>query len=315
MRVLTIMFSFIMLTSNAYGQTTIDGTYDWQTEAQKKFNIYVPSSYSEDVPNKLIVGFHPFNPNRWDSEAWRDTLIQFAESVDAILLCTDGGLDGKVDDQIDTSFTSFMIDSIQNDFNIDTEQVYGAGFSWGGRTTYTYGLHRPGLFNGHLVIGAAINGLMEVGPVIDNSVLKSFYLVHGTADSPNTRFFPVKEALEDSNACVETNLMQGIGHTIDFPNRNEILKTAFEWLESRNCGFSSNEDQADISTSIYPNPTKNNFVVSHGEILNVYNSNCVALDIQINSQSVDLSDQATGVYYVQIKTMDKIITKKIIKID
>jgi len=309
-----LILIFGYLTINC--QTTIDGSFDWQSESDKKFNIYVPSNYDSATPNKLIVGFHPFNTSRWDSESWRDTLIFFAESVDAILLCTDGGPDGKVDDPIDTSFTSFMIDSIQQDFNINTDEIYGMGFSWGGRTTYTYGLHRPNLFNGHLVIGAAINGLTEVSNVIDNAPLKSFYLVHGSFDSPNTRFFPIKEALENRNACIETNLLQGVNHTIDFNNRNAILKDAFDWLENRNCGTSStNNATGIIDIDVYPNPSQNIFRINRGSIVDILDTNGDLVPVLKSNNSVDLTHLNSGVYYLRVELNNEIVTKKILKLD
>jgi len=309
-----LILIFGYLTINC--QTIIDGSFDWQEENDKKFNIYVPSNYEETNSNKLIVGFHPFNPSRWDSESWRDTLISFAESVDAILLCTDGGADGKVDDPIDTSFTSFMIDSIQQDFNINTEEIYALGFSWGGRTTYTYGLHRPGLFNGHLVVGAAINGLEEVQPVIDNAVLKSFFIVHGSNDSPNTRFYPIKGALENLNACVETNLLLGVSHTIDFNNRNEILKEAFEWLENRNCGFSNTTNHIqNTDVTVYPNPSQDVFHLERGKLHSITDMNGDLIKANYRENTVDLSHVAAGIYFLNIQFEDKIITKKVIKLN
>ena len=32
---------------------------------------------------------------------------------------------------------------------------------------------------------------------------------------------------------METNLLSGVGHTIDFPNRNQILTDGFIWLEDK----------------------------------------------------------------------------------
>ena len=68
-----------------------------------------------------------------------------------------------------------------------------------------------------------------------NSAGKPVYIVHGGSDSPSTRYTPILNALNANGAIVNSILMPGIGHTIDFPNRNAILGTAFQWIDSVNC--------------------------------------------------------------------------------
>ena len=315
MKSILLFFSFFLFANNVQAQTSIDGSIDFQDELGKKFSIYVPSSYDETVDQKLIIGFHPLNTNRWDAQAWRDTLMVFSESVDAILLCPDGGPNGKVDDAIDTAFTSFILDSIKSIYPIDVNQIYGMGFSWGGRTTYTYGLHRPGIFNGHLVIGAAINGTSEVSPVLNNANKKSFYIIHGTNDSPNIRFNPIKTALEDIGACVETNLLEGINHTIDFPNRNQILKTGFEWLENRNCGTSANEEfENDIEINIFPNPGSGTIYIQGmkpKDQLSITSLDGQKLDFKLYGNRLEVNGQLCNICIVTLTRNDKKISKKI----
>ena len=115
-----------------------------------------------------MLGLHPLNTSRWDGEAWRDTLINFAESNDLILVCPDGGPDGKIDDAIDTSFTTVLLDSVAAWYNINQGEKYIMGFSWGGKTTYTYGLRRTDQFAGYIVIGAAVQ-FGEVSDIIANA--------------------------------------------------------------------------------------------------------------------------------------------------
>jgi predicted esterase len=182
-----------------------------------------------------MVGLHPFNTSRWNAETWCDTLIVFAESNGLIVVCPDGGTDGRVDDAIDTSFTTALIDSMITWYNIDQSNIFLMGFSWGGKTVYTYGLSNYSRFKGFMPIGAAIGGTSEVIAIGGNSKDKPWYLVHGFNDSPNTRYTPLLNMLNDSGACTNTNLMAGVGHTIDFPNRNQILTTAFVWLDTVTC--------------------------------------------------------------------------------
>lgn len=220
---------------DARAQVRIDGTFPFQGDPAKQWSIYVPSGYSAGEPHRMMVAFHPFNTATWNSISWCDTLIVFAETNDLLLVCPDGGADGSMDDPLDTAFTTALLDSVRLWYSVDVEKTYAMGFSVGGRVTYTYGLSNPSVFGGYLPIGAAITNLNEVGPVIGSSLNEPFYLVHGSMDSPSTRYTPVLNALNANGAIVNSLLMSGVGHTINFPNRNAILGTAFQWIDSVNC--------------------------------------------------------------------------------
>ncbi len=226
----------LLISSTLPAQQRIDGTFPFQTDLVKQYSIYVPSSYTPGTPHRLMLGLHPLNTARWNSISWCDTLIVFAETNGLLLVCPDGGADGAIDDPIDTAFTTALLDSMDTWYSIDHDKVYVMGFSWGGRTTYTYGLLRPQVFRGYLPIGAAINGLAEVNTTMQAySAGKPVYIVHGGSDSPSTRYTPILDALNANGAMVNSILMPGIGHTIDFPNRNAILGVAFQWIDSVNC--------------------------------------------------------------------------------
>lgn len=232
---LTILVCALLGSSTAAGQSRIDGTFPFQNDPAKQWSMYVPSGYVPGTPHRTMVAFHPFNPARWNSISWCDTLIVFAETNDLLLVCPDGGVDGSMDDAIDTAFTTALLDSVHAWYSVDAMKTYAMGFSVGGRVTYTYGLSNPDVFGGYLPIGAAITNLNEVGPVVANSMGKACYLVHGSQDSPSVRYTPVLNALITNGAITNSLLMPGIGHTIDFPNRNAILTTAFQWIDSVNC--------------------------------------------------------------------------------
>lgn len=271
---------FICFT-NLYSQQLIEGEFEFQTDPAKKYAIYIPSSYDVNNEHELMVGLHPFNTSRWDAISWRDTLVQFAETNNLILLCPDGGPDGRIDDPIDTAFTTAIIDSMELWYNIDTDRKYLMGFSWGGKTTYTYGLRRTKEFAGFLPIGAAINE-SEFSEIIESSSNENFYLVHGSNDSPNLRYYPALEALQESGACVESVLMNGIGHTIDFPNRNEILTEAFQFISQNNCSLSNTQEIEIIETPIFiPTNINNQFVIKSDDakikiknVLNIDGTKC-----------------------------------------
>jgi predicted esterase len=272
----------LWMTSNCFAQSRIDGAYAFQTDPAKKYSLYIPSTYSAGTPNKLMLGLHPLNTSRWDAEAWCDTLIQFAEVNNLILVCPDGGLDGRIDDAIDTAFTSNLLDSVAIWYDIDVDKTYAMGFSWGGKTTYTYGLSHAWRFRGFLPIGSAMSGTSEVSGSITNANGKPFYLVHGSSDSPSNRYTPIYNALNNNGAILNSLLMSGVGHTIDFPNRNQILKTAFEWIDSVNCSLLTTTSIPAVSNhststfSVYPNP-----IVNNQTTLQYYSTKTEVVKIQI----------------------------------
>ena len=265
MRLLVLLFC-LFCSVGIIAQEVIDGSFSFQDE-DKKYSIYVPSTYDPNVAQDLMIGFHPFNTSRWDSESWRDTLIQFAENNSLILACPDGGIDGRVDDPIDTAFTTALLDTLGNWYNINRDRQYAIGFSWGARTAYSYSMNHPGVFQGVIPVGAAIDGTAQFNTVISNAPLMDFYIIHGSNDSPNTRYFPVLAAFEQNEVCHMTQLLSGVGHTIDFPSRNEILNEAFAFVSAdNNCLTNAISSSQKISSiEIFPNP------IAHGKI-NVQNN-------------------------------------------
>jgi poly(3-hydroxybutyrate) depolymerase len=264
----------------------VDGAFPFQSDTAKRYSLYIPSMYDASTPAPMMVAFHPLNTARWDSRSWRDTLIRFAETNGLVLVCPDGGLDGMVDDPIDTAFTTALLDSVRARYSIDRRRTYAMGFSWGGRTTYTYGLSHAESFGGFLPIGAAISGTTEVTPQLQaTAVGKPVYIVHGGADIPDERYYPVRQGLEHAGAVVASLLMPGIGHTIDFPNRNEILTTAFRWIDSvnRNGSTSGVESRGGSLDrfDLVPNP------VGRGEVVRL-----VGRAIGARALAIDLVDCA-----------------------
>ncbi|MGK0364365.1 MAG: putative esterase [Saprospiraceae bacterium] len=311
----TLVFLVIFLQTNA--QERIDDSFSFQTDPAKKYSIFVPSNYDAATPNKMMLALHPLNTNRWDAISWCDTLIAFADANDLLMICPDGGLDGAVDDAIDTAFTSVVLDSMMTWYNVDEANVYAMGFSWGARTTYSYGLRNPNKFAGFLPIGAAIEGTNQVTGFLQNAADKPFYLVHGGNDSPASRFTPMLNALNDNGACVESILMPGIGHTIDFPNRNTILTTAFQWIENQVCGDvapSAVANAEEVKGAISPNPVTigGKVQLANWKNVSLYSAAQGWLKVEISNDTFSTSNLQSGVYFVTGELNGKRVTEKLL---
>jgi len=323
--VAVVLLFVVLFNPISNAQESIDGTIAFQSDPAKKYAVYVPSSYDPNEASPLMLGFHPFNPSRWDAISWRDTLINFVEENGLLLICPDGGADGKVDDAIDTAFTSLLIDSMEQWYNVDLEQKYIIGFSWGGRTAYTYGMKRPEEFAGYIPIGAAIDGTQQVNSILPNANNEKFYIIHGSNDALSTRYTPIFNALQTNDACVESNVMPGVGHTIDFPNRNQILSEAYQWVSNPdNCVL---EDVQEVGESplikIYPNPIKNeqDLVVDLAEPNNIQEIEFytpkgeLVIQFDPTQKSIPMEDMEKGTYIIRLvlKTNEVIVEKLVIE--
>lgn len=236
--------------SYGYAQTQINESIPFQSDDSKDYSLVIPSSYVEGSPVAAFLALHPLNTSRWNGETWCEELTEFAETNDLILVCPDGGVDGAIDDPIDTAFTTFILDSAMMWYDVDPTQVYITGFSWGGKTTYTYGLQHISKFAGLMPIGAAVS-ISEVTAISDAADGKPFYMIHGSLDSPNSRLYPLIDEMESNGACVESNLLAGVGHTIDFANQLEILTAGYDYLrEQADCGTTSVDERITVDKKI-----------------------------------------------------------------
>jgi len=247
---------FSLLSINIFSQEQINESMEFQSDPSKDYSIVIPSSYEDGEPTAAFLALHPFNTSRWNGQTWCEELAGFAEANNVILICPDGGADGKIDDPIDTSFTSFLLDSAFMWYDIDPEKLYATGFSWGGKTTYTYGLNHIDKFAGLMPIGAAVS-TSEVNNIQQNAVGVPIYIVHGSLDSPNSRFYPLINAMESNGACVESNLLLGVGHTIDFANQIEILSEAYTYLQDNACTTTSTIEIKDHHSILKYNALEN----------------------------------------------------------
>lgn len=270
---LFVSLFLLLIANDAIGQERIDGSFAFQTDPAKKYGIYVPSTYVEGVPQKALIAFHPFH-NVWgNSRTWCNILDDFAEANDLLMACPDGGADGQVDGAIDKAFTTALLDSLHQWYTIDPENTFVLGFSWGGRAAYTYGLTNVEKFAGFITIGVFMQGVFPVtNSMLENAVDKPFYIMHGDRDGVvnlQNGFFPIRDALTNAGALVESLILENVGHTIVFPNRDAILTEAFEWVQAKsdslaNLGSATNiNEEAPVGVrhglqQNYPNPFDQN---------------------------------------------------------
>lgn len=224
---LLIVFPFCLL-----AQTRIDSTMAIKGNTTAKYSLFIPSNYDPFGPRATILAMHPFNPEKWDAAAWCDELMIFAEENKVVLVCPDGGEDGRIDDPADTAFASILLDSVQQWYLIDPDRIFLMGFSWGGKATYTYGLAHSSRISGCIPIGAALSGTEDLKGLFQYAKNKPFFIIHGERDSPEIRFQPVRDSLVVAGAFVKSRLIRNSGHTIRFEHKDKLFGRAFRWVDS-----------------------------------------------------------------------------------
>lgn len=312
--------------SSINGQVRIDSSFAFQNDPAKRFALYVPSGYTEGTPNKLILALHPFHQAWGNSVTWCDILMDFAETNSLIMICPDGGNDGRIDDPIDKAFFTALLDSAANWYSVNPDKVFILGFSWGARAAYTYGLANHEKFAGFITLGAFINGTDQVTPaMLSNSANKPFYIMHGDQDNIvdlQTGFHPIRNALINNGAIVNSLVLQGVGHTINFPNRDAILTDAFNWVDSVDSDIAVGIDDAPESHIMefslaqnYPNPFNPATTITYGlqrgdaVILTIYDIHGKAVRTLVNgyqppgihSARFDAESLSSGVYLYRLQ--------------
>ncbi|MEM6343256.1 MAG: hypothetical protein AAF927_05230 [Bacteroidota bacterium] len=257
---LTLLILLIPLINLAKGNS-LDGQIRAYDGTARDYSLYFPSSYNGKKSMPLMVSFHPYGKYRWNAKSWRDTLQNFAEANQVILLCPDGGLDGRTDQADDLSLALQLVQSTRRKYNIDAKQIYAMGHSWGAKAALKFGLSHPEMLNGLLLVGMSSEmAASEFAPFYARSRNMRIYILHGQYDSPTTRFQPLHDQLMRGGACLEFEIMKGVGHTIHFAGRDNRLSKALKWIQQSPCyqipQSEHNKHQfQNTQISIYPNPS------------------------------------------------------------
>ena len=231
-----------------------------------KYSIVVPSGYDAAVPTTVAIAFHPFHPNWISAELWCSALADFAEAKNVLLLCVDGGDDGQIESTAERDFAITLLDAARGWYSVDEDRVFGIGFSWGARALYRVALDHKDRFAGVLTLGAYVQGLNPVGQNrINQAADLPFYIMHGDQDQVvnlATGFYPIRDALIAAGARVNSRVLEGVGHTFDFPSRDQAMMDGFNWLQAEAQSVQSTflDEMSPLprpglhALSAYPNP-------------------------------------------------------------
>jgi polyhydroxybutyrate depolymerase len=157
---------------------------DFETLQERGYGIFIPSGYdgSEDLP--LVLALHGFG-DEWRNFSRASGWMTVAEEFNFIVAFPNGYLrqwnDGGRGDHYedDVYMLQVMIERVAQDYRINRDRIYLAGFSNGGTMVYKAACEAPTIFAGIASVGGTMRYNQDCLPTTQVSVM----VIHGTADS------------------------------------------------------------------------------------------------------------------------------------
>ncbi len=188
MRLFSTLF-FLFFTLISFAQETLVEFIE-HDGANRKYITYIPASYTGDEPVPLVFNFHGYGSLAGE-QLWYGNFKTVADTANFIIVHPEGlKLDGVThfnvggwtsDSEVDdVGFTSFLLDHLIQEYNIDETRVYSTGMSNGGYMSFLLACQLSDRF----AAVASVTGSMteetynECNPQHQTPVMQ----IHGTAD-------------------------------------------------------------------------------------------------------------------------------------
>ncbi|HET9646419.1 MAG TPA: prolyl oligopeptidase family serine peptidase [Burkholderiaceae bacterium] len=133
---------------------------------QRKYVLFVPSTYDSTKPYKVIFAFHPRWGDAWDVAINGFFGMQQQYGDNAIYVSPQGLVDSdpnlpdatgwKNTDGRDIHFVRSILDTVKQGLCVDTQHVYAVGFSYGGMMSNAIGCEMGDVFRGISVAAGAL---------------------------------------------------------------------------------------------------------------------------------------------------------------
>lgn len=190
MRFLLFLLAGVGFFPTLFAQQTITAsiTHDGLT---RSYILYVPASYSAENSAPLVFNFHGYTSNASD-QMWYGDFRPIADTAGFLVVHPQGTLlDGQTHWNVggwttastidDVGFTVALLDSLSDQYNIDSDRVYSTGMSNGGFMSFLLACQASDRF----AAIASVTGSMTpetynaCNPQHPTPVLQ----IHGTADA------------------------------------------------------------------------------------------------------------------------------------
>jgi len=196
----------LLISVSIFAQTHVTRTLMWD-ETERQYLEYVPTMYNPETPAPVIFCLHGLGDNMTnfsglgfdniaDQKGW---IVITPQALDATLPMAGNigaawgagvsstfpviGYQVINPDVDDAGFLLAILDSLQNNFNINTDSVFFMGFSMGGFMANRMGIEHGDRIKGIATVSGTIgNEMTSVTPVNNINAMH----IHGTADETIT---------------------------------------------------------------------------------------------------------------------------------
>ena len=217
MRFCAQVFLIAVATSNAYGQGQTLRKTLMHDGVERRYNLYVPSTYSADQALPLVLNVHGLG--RDGNEQMNSSRMNAVAEREGFLAVYPSAISGSWANSPDLNISFFdsLLDTINSNYSVDASRIYSTGLSQGAIISYLLAVERPETF-------AAIAPVGGVRPLRENGTLFPSGLPH----VPN-RPFPLLHVHGTADDVVPIEGGSGISV---FPSVDSVLS---EWLANNNC--------------------------------------------------------------------------------
>ena len=158
---------------------------------EREYLIYIPESYNEDTKSPVLLSFHGFGGDASSHLEYESDFRDIADEEGLILLYPQGSLlsgfshwnaaplaDDNKSDADDIGFIETLLDDLQDNLSIDSNQIYATGFSNGAMFSYALACFTEGLIAGVAAVSGVQLNIEDCMPSKAMNVL----IAHGTSD-------------------------------------------------------------------------------------------------------------------------------------
>lgn len=158
---------------------------------ERSYIIYIPTTYTGNTPVPLILNFHGHGSSAFSQMNYGD-MRPIADMAGFIIVHpqatvmygdTHWNVDIELNSDVDDiDFLDTLLDSVQNEFNIDAKRIYSTGYSNGARMSFLLGCKLN-----HRI--AAVSGVAGLMSEVNQTQCSQLYhptpvlQIHGTNDS------------------------------------------------------------------------------------------------------------------------------------
>ncbi len=305
MKYLVPIFLFAFLISNA---KDIDLTIEYDG-IERELAIQIPDDYNANNNYELLIGIHGCGQ---DAYSYRTALSDLANDNNLILMCINALDDGSqlnkmmVDER--ANIIPAAIQYLSEQYTIDGNGVYLTGFSCNGAMTIFHGLNNLYDFKGLIPFNAYLPPQYDGKYNLESK--KATCFCSGTSDGNYSRNQALYNQLNTNGGVTFFNSMPGIGHTVSFPGFTDEMQECIDFINQTTTDVESED------SGILINPKVENGIIiieTENKIQTTKIFNLLGELIISSDQSViNISQLSTGIYFINVLTINSVISQKLI---